>query len=53
MVIVAAMLKIYFEPFRLDPKGKLTRNLIEIIKVICRSKVAKIILLEDPRWPPS
>ena len=44
------MVKIYFEPFYPEPKGQLTRNFIGSIKVTCRSKVAKIILIGNPKW---
>ena len=33
-------------------KGQLTRDLVRSIGVTCRSKIAKIILLGNPRLPP-
>ena len=33
-------------------KGQLTRNLVGILVMICRSKIAKIVLMGNPRWPP-
>ena len=35
-----------------EPKGLLTPNLVGRIRVTCRSKVAKIMLIGNPRWPP-
>ena len=39
-VVIAAILKIYFELFSPEPKGKLTRIFIGSIEVTCTSKVA-------------
>ena len=36
-----------------EPKGQLTPNLLGSIRVTCRSKVAKIVPIGNPRWPPS
>ena len=49
MVALAAMLKMYFELFYPEPKG----HFIGSIQVTCRSKVAKIILVGNPKWSPS
>ena len=46
------MLKISFELFSWT-KRAIDSNFIGSIEVTCRSKVAKIILIENPRWPPS
>ena len=35
-----------------EPKGQLTPNLLGSIRVTCRSKVAKIVPIGNPRWPP-
>ena len=35
-----------------EPKGQLTQNLLWSIRVTCRSKIAKIVPIENPRWPP-
>ena len=35
-----------------EPKGQLTPNLLGSIGVTCRSKMAKIVLIGNPRWPP-
>ena len=35
-----------------EPKGQLTRNLVESIRVTSRSKVAKIIPIRSQRWSP-
>ena len=53
MVPIAAMLKICVEFFYPEPKGQMTRNFIGSMKVTWRSEVAKIILIGNPRWPPS
>ena len=34
-----------------EPKGQLTPNLVGSIGVTCRSKIAKIVLIRNPRWP--
>ena len=36
-----------------ETKGYLTPNLVGSIRVTCRSKIAKIILIGNQRWPPS
>ena len=36
-----------------DSKGQLTRNLVGSIGAICRSKIAEIISIGNPRWRPS
>ena len=33
-------------------KGQLTSNLLRSIGVACRSKIAKIVPIGNPRWPP-
>ena len=33
-----------------EPKGQLACNLLEIIRVTCRSEIAKIIPNGNPRW---
>ena len=48
---MAAILKICF--LSPESKGLLTLNLVESIGVTCRSKIAKIIPIGNPRWPPS
>ena len=53
MVALAAMWKIYFDFFYLEPNGELTQNFNGSIATTCRSEVAKIILIGNPRWPPS
>ena len=35
-----------------EPKGQLTQNLLGSIRVTCRSKIAKIVPIGNPRWPP-
>ena len=35
------------------PLGQLTRYLVGSIRVTCRSKIAKIVPIGNPRWPPS
>ena len=35
-----------------EPKGQLTPNLLGSIRVTCRSKIAKIVPIWNPRWPP-
>ena len=50
---MAAILKIYFFASSPELKGQLTRNLLWNIRVTCRWKIAKIISIENPRWPPS
>ena len=35
-----------------EPKGQLTRSLVESIRVTSRSKIAKLVLMGNPRWPP-
>ena len=35
-----------------EPKGQLTPNLLGSIRVTCRSKIAKIVPIGNPRWPP-
>ena len=35
-----------------EPKGQLTRNLVGSIGVTCRSEIAKIVPIENPKWPP-
>ena len=35
-----------------EPKGQLTSNLLGSIGVTCRSKIAKIMPIGNPRWPP-
>ena len=53
MVALAAILKNCFELFYPEPKGQLTRYFFGSFEMTCRLKVAKIILIENPRWPPS
>ena len=53
MVALEVLLKICFDFFPPEPKRKLTRNFAESIEVTCRSKVAKIVLIRNQRWPPS
>ena len=37
-----------------EPKGQLTPNLLGSIGVTCiTSKITKIVLIVNPRWPPS
>ena len=40
-------------PFTLEPKGQLIRNFIGSIEVTYRSKLSKIFLIGNPRWPLS
>ena len=35
-----------------EPKGQLTPNLLGSMGVTCRSKIAKIMLIGNPRWLP-
>ena len=49
---MAAILKICYFASSPEPKGQLTWNLVEGIRVICRSKIAKIVMIGNPRWPP-
>ena len=35
-----------------EPKGQLTPNLLGSIRVTCRSNIAKIVPIGNPRWPP-
>ena len=35
-----------------EPKGQLTLNLVGSIGVTCRSKIAKIVPIVNPSWPP-
>ena len=35
-----------------EPKGQLTRNLVGSIGVTRRSKIAKILPIVNPSWPP-
>ena len=51
MAAMTAILKIYFSFHLLNLK--LTRNLVGSIRVTCRSKIAIIIPIRNPRWPPS
>ena len=46
MAAMAAILKIYFSLPEL--KGQLTPNLVGNIRVTCRSKIAKILLMGNP-----
>ena len=48
---LAASLTIYFLLLLLPPKDQLTWNLEESIGVTWRSKMAKILSIENPRWP--
>ena len=36
-----------------EPKGQLTPNLLGSIGMTCRSKIAKIVPIGNPRWQPS
>ena len=49
---MAAILKIYFFASSPEPKGQLTPNLLGSIRMTCRSKIAKIVPIGNPRWPP-
>ena len=49
MAAMAAILKIYFS---LLLQGQLTRNLVGSIGVTRRSKIAKIVPIVNPSWPP-
>ena len=51
MVAIVAILKIYFR-FPSEPKGQFISNLKELIRVTCRSKIAKIVLIKNQRWLP-
>ena len=35
-----------------EPKGQLTPNLLGSIRVTCRSNIAKVVSVGNPRWPP-
>ena len=52
LAATAAVLKIYFETFTSEQKVQLTRNLVEGIVMNCRSKLAKIVQIGNPKWPP-
>ena len=47
-------LKTWSEVFFTSPelKGQLTQNLVGSVRVTCRSKIAKIVLIGNPRWLP-
>ena len=47
----SSMFKIYFELFLLNQKA-IDSNFIGRFEVTCRSKVANIVLIWEPRWPP-
>ena len=47
-----AILKIYFEFFLLNQKGNWLK-VLGSIEVTCRWTVANIVLIGNPRWPPS
>ena len=49
---MATILKIYFSPLLLNRKGQWTWNLVGSIGAICRSKIAKIVPVLNPRWLP-
>ena len=44
---------IALKPTLPTPLGQLTRYLVGSIRVTCRSKIAKILPIGNPRWPPS
>ena len=48
---MAAILKIYFFASP-KPKNQLTLNMVGSIRVTYRSKIAKIVPVGNPRWPP-
>ena len=53
---MAAILIIYFPPSSSELKGQLTRNLVGSIGVTCRSKIAHIVAIGNPKlwlWRPS
>ena len=43
MIAMTAIMEIYICPCSPEPKGLMTRNFVENIMVICRSKLAKIV----------
>ena len=45
MAEIVAILKIYFLVSFSELKGQLTRNLVKCIRMSCRSKIAKIVLI--------
>ena len=49
MAIMAAILKNLFFASSPEPKGQLNQNLVGSIGVTCRSKIAKIILIGNPK----
>ena len=51
MAAMAAILKIFFASSP-EPKGQLTPNWLGSIGVTYKSKIAKIVLIRNPRWPP-
>ena len=52
MSAMAAILKIYFFASSPELKGLLTLNLVGSIGLTYRSKIAKIVPIGNPRWPP-
>ena len=52
MAVTVAILKIYFELLLLNRMAHWLKILIGSIGQTCRSKIAKIILIENPRWSP-
>ena len=51
MSAMAVILKIYFFASSPESKGLLTLNLVGSIGVTCRSKIAKIVPIRNPKWP--
>ena len=49
---MAPILKIYFFASSPEPKSQLTPNMAGSIRVTYRSKIAKVVPVGDPRWPP-
>ena len=52
-VSVVRRQQLLYKPTPPTPLGQLTRYLVGSIGVTCRSKIAKIIQIGNPRWPPS
>ena len=52
MAAMAANLENLFFASSPEPKGQLTRNLVGSIGVTRRSKIAKIVPIVNPSWPP-
>ena len=50
---MAAILKLFFFASFPELKGQLTRKLVRSFGMTCRSKVAQIVLIGNPKWRPS